>query len=64
METTKHAPNGAKKRYATYLRPETIRAAQRYAFEHAVPDYQVMQEALEEYLERRRGSAATQLSLT
>jgi hypothetical protein len=53
METTKHVLNPDKKRYATYLRPESIRAVRRYAFEHDVPDYQIVQAAVDEYLQRR-----------
>ncbi len=49
METTKPlSPD--KKRYATYLRPESIRAVRRSAFERDVPDYQVVQEAVDQYL--------------
>jgi hypothetical protein len=41
------------KRYATYLRPESIDALQRYAFERRHKDYEVVQPAIDEYLERR-----------
>src|SRR6266508_6246180 len=39
-----------KKRYATYLRTDTIKRLQRYAFDREVPDYQVVQEAIDDYL--------------
>jgi hypothetical protein len=52
METTKHPLSGAKKRYATYLRPESIKALQRVAFERDVPDYDVVQAAVDEYLSK------------
>lgn len=38
------------KKYATYLKPEAIKALKRYAFEHERKDYEVLQEALDEYL--------------
>jgi hypothetical protein len=51
METRKPlSPD--KKRYATYLRPESIKAVRRYAFERDQSDYQIVQEAIDEYLQR------------
>ena len=50
METRKRAPQLDKKRYATYLRPESIRKLRRYAFERDVPDYLVVQQAIDDYL--------------
>lgn len=52
METRKRVLTGAKKRYATYLRPESIKAVQRYAFEREVSDYEVVQRAIDEFLDR------------
>jgi hypothetical protein len=52
METRKPlSPD--KKRYATYLRPQSIKDVRRYAFERDVPDYQVVQAAIDEYLGTR-----------
>jgi len=53
METSSRTLNPDKKRYATYLRPESIRDVRRYAFERDVPDYQVVQAAVDEYLRKR-----------
>ncbi len=53
METTKHAPNPARKRYATYLRPDSIKDLRRHAFEHDVPDYRIVQAAIDDYLSKR-----------
>lgn len=52
METTKQPLSVDKKRYATYLRPQSIKALQRIAFEHDVPDYDVVQAAVDEYLRK------------
>jgi len=41
-----------KKRYGTYLAPVLIKAVQRHAFDNDIPDYQVVQLALEEYLKK------------
>jgi hypothetical protein len=41
-----------KKRYGTYLSLDLIKAVQRYAFDNDIPDYQVVQQALEEYLKK------------
>jgi hypothetical protein len=53
METRKQPLSLDKKRYATYLNPETIKGLRRYAFERDVPDYQIVQAAIEEYLQKR-----------
>jgi hypothetical protein len=53
METRKHQLSETKKRYATYLRPESIRALRKYAFDRDMPDYQIVQAAIDEYLEQR-----------
>jgi hypothetical protein len=42
-----------KKRYATYLRPQSIKEVRRYAFERDVHDYQIVQAAVDEYLQKR-----------
>ncbi len=52
METKKPL-NPDKKRYATYLHPQSIKDVRRYAFERDVPDYQVVQAAVDEYLRQR-----------
>ncbi len=53
METTKRTLSPDKKRYATYLLPQSIKDVRRYAFERDVPDYQVVQAAVDEYLAKR-----------
>ena len=37
-------------KYTTHLKPATIQAVKRYAFEHEMKDYEVMQLALDAYL--------------
>jgi hypothetical protein len=39
-------------KYTTHLRPQTIKALKRLAFESERKDYEIVQEALELYLER------------
>ena len=43
------------RRYTTYLRPETIKAIKRLAVDEERNDYEVVQEALDEYLQRTEG---------
>jgi len=38
-------------KYTTHLKPETIKAVKRYAVEHDLKDYEVVQQAIESYLE-------------
>lgn len=38
-------------KYTTHLQPATIKAVKRYAFEHEMKDYEVMQQAIDAYLE-------------
>jgi len=40
------------RKYTTHLRPETVKAVRRIAFESERKDYQIVQEALDQYLER------------
>lgn len=37
-------------KYTTHLRPATIKAVKRYAFEHDLKDYEVVQTALDRFL--------------
>ena len=39
-------------KYTTHLLPATIKALKRYAFEHEMKDYEVVQKALDAYLEQ------------
>jgi hypothetical protein len=41
-------------KYTTHLEPAIIKAVKRYAFEHEMKDYEVVQQALIEYLERNK----------
>jgi 5-methylcytosine-specific restriction enzyme A len=41
-------------KYTTHLRPETIRAVKRYAFEHEKKDYEVVLEALTLFFQEHR----------
>jgi hypothetical protein len=41
-------------KYTTHLKPATIRAVKHYAFEHERKDYEVMQLALDAYLEQQQ----------
>ena len=43
------------RRYTTYLRPETIKAIKRLAVDEERNDYEVVQEALDKYLQRTQG---------
>src|SRR5437763_6397359 len=38
-------------KYTTHLYPATIKAVKRYAFEHEMRDYEVVQQAIDTYLE-------------
>ncbi len=42
------------KRYATYLRPDSIKQIQHYAIEQDFTDYEVVQAAIDEYFEQRK----------
>jgi hypothetical protein len=37
-------------KYTTHLLPATIKAVKRYAFEHDMKDYEVIQQALDQFL--------------
>jgi hypothetical protein len=41
-------------KYTTHLRPATIKAVKRYAFEHDRKDYEIVQQAIDEFLERHK----------
>ena len=41
-------------KYTTHLKPETIKAVKRYAFEHDMKDYEVVQRAIEDYLKSHK----------
>jgi len=43
-------------KYTTHLKPETIKELKRYALENDLKDYEVIQEAIEMYLKRRKRS--------
>lgn len=43
-----------RRRYTTYLKPETIKAIKWHALDRERNDYDVVQEALDEYLRRRK----------
>jgi hypothetical protein len=42
-------------KYTTHLTPETIKAVKRYAFEHDMKDYEVVQQALDLFLKEKSG---------
>jgi hypothetical protein len=46
-------------KYTTHLKPATIRAVKRYAFEHEMKDYEVVQLALDGYLEQHKHDERT-----
>jgi hypothetical protein len=50
----KKDPKQGLRQYGTYLRPETIKSLKRYAFDEEIPDYQVVQSAVEEFLKRHK----------
>ena len=41
-------------KYTTHLKPETIKALRRYAFDHEIKDYQLVQEAIDAYLKGKK----------
>lgn len=48
-------------KYTTHLKPATIKAVKRYAFEHEMKDYEVVQQALDVFFtERNRVQHLTQ----
>ncbi len=47
--------DGGRRRYTTYLRPETIKAIKWLAVDGERNDYEIVQEALDAYLRRARG---------
>jgi hypothetical protein len=51
-EQKQHLP--PTKRYATYLRPDSIKQIQHYAIEQELTDYEVVQAAIDEYFEQRK----------
>ncbi len=44
-------------KYTTHLTPATIKAVKRYAFEHEMKDYEVVQQALDLFLSRAEGAS-------
>ena len=46
-------------KYTTHLRPETIKAVKRYAFEHEMRDYEVVQQAIDLFLSRDESVSST-----
>jgi hypothetical protein len=46
------ATSGQVVKYTTHLRPETIKAVKRIAFESERKDYEIVQEAIDAYLRR------------
>lgn len=67
METWKHlrarARTANKTRFATYITPDAIEAARRLARERRLSDYQVWQEAIDEYLAKRQTPRQPSLDL-
>jgi hypothetical protein len=47
------AAGSPRRRYTTYLKPQTIKAIKRQAVDGERNDYEIVQEALDEYLRRR-----------
>jgi hypothetical protein len=43
-------------KYTTHLRPGTIKAIKRYAFEHEMKDYEVVQLALDHFLVKKEST--------
>ena len=41
-------------KYTTHLKPETIEAVKTYAFFHKMKDFEVVQAAIDDYLERHK----------
>ncbi len=41
-------------KYTTHLRPKTIKAVKRWSLDHDMKDYEVVQQALNEFLERHK----------
>ena|SRR5438876_2683224 len=52
--TTEQKQQSITKRYATYLRPDSIKLIQHYAIEQDLTDYEVVQAAIDEYFEHRK----------
>lgn len=52
--TGKKQQQSTTKRYATYLRPDSIKQIQHYAIEQEFDDYEVVQAAIDEYFEQRQ----------
>jgi hypothetical protein len=44
-------------KYTTHLEPATVRAVKRYAFAHEIKDYEVVQQALDEFFEKHHDTA-------
>src|SRR5207248_1031723 len=53
LSTTEQKLQHATKRYATYLRPDSIKQIQHHAIEQELTDYEVVQAAIDEYFEKR-----------
>jgi len=51
--TEKNQQQPITKRYATYLRPDSIKQIQHYAIEQELTDYEVVQAAIDKYFEQR-----------
>ncbi len=48
--------DAVRRRYTTYLRPDTIKAVKWLAVDEERNDYEIVQQAVDEYLQRIRGS--------
>lgn len=48
----------SRKKFATYLKPESIRALKRIAIDEERNDYEVLQEAVDDFLAKRGRSAS------
>jgi hypothetical protein len=45
---------GKPTKYTTHLQPSTIKAVKRWAFEHDMKDYEVVEAAILEFLKKRK----------
>src|SRR6266852_3789379 len=53
VETGNHG-NPKNEKYSTQLQPTLIKQIKQYALEHDVKDYEVIQQAVKEYLEKKK----------
>jgi len=53
INQSREGENSSRRRYTTYVRPQTIKAIKRLAVESEQNDYDIVQRALDEYLQRR-----------